>query len=236
MIIDLTRKIPKLNSMYRITKKDSESSINCRINFNIIDFIYTYIIRKNNSNKTLHYDKLYEFLDVKETYYENYRNGKKIEAIEHDRAFRHVKINKLVNGEDRLEIVGVSAKQWKRYFWICEKYAQLKKEGADVKYIKEAKHRKDAFQELVFSKIDNMEMNESACNIYRKLTKHLFENELSKRYRQEGDEWLTALAGISKSSLEGLWKADRQKYNEICRTLCNVYKQMKEVKEQNSGK
>ena len=40
-MIDLTRKIPKLNTMYPITKADSVDTINCRINFNIIDFIYS---------------------------------------------------------------------------------------------------------------------------------------------------------------------------------------------------
>lgn len=236
MSVDLTRKEPKLNSMYRITKADSITSINCRINFNIIDLMYTNLIRKLDRNKTLHYAELYEFLDIKETYYENLRNGKKIDIIEQDRSFRYVKINKLINGEDRLEIKGVSTKQWKRYFWICRKYTQLKKEGADAKYIKEAKHRKTAFLKMVLSKIDNMEMNESACNIYRKLSKHLLEDELSKRCRQEGDSWLTALSGITKSGLEGLWRADKQMYNEVYRTLYNVIKQMKEVKEQNNGK
>ena len=96
MSVNLSRKEPKLNTMYPITINDSISSINCRINFNIIDFIYLSLIRKNNANKTDYYNKLYDFLTVGEKYYEALRNGKKIDIIKHDRCYRFVKVCTIV--------------------------------------------------------------------------------------------------------------------------------------------
>lgn len=106
----MSRNEPKLNTMYPITIKDDTNSVSCRINFNIIDFIYLSLIRKNNANKTDYYDKLYDFLSVREKYYEALRNGKKIDKIKQDRCYRFVKVNELINGSMRLEITGVSTK------------------------------------------------------------------------------------------------------------------------------
>ena len=178
----MSRNEPKLNTMYPITIKDDTNSVSCRINFNIIDFIYLSLIRKNNANKTDYYDKLYDFLSVREKYYEALRNGKKIDKIKQDRCYRFVKVNELINGSMRLEITGVSTKQWKQYFWICKKYTALRKAGVDKKYINKARKQKEQFQNLIFRKIGNMEMSVETCSLYRKLSEYLFEDELSKLY------------------------------------------------------
>lgn len=230
MSVNLSRKEPKLNSMYPITIKDSTDSINCRINFNIIDFLYLSLIRKNNCNKTDYYEKLYDFLAIGENYYEALRNGKKIDIIKQDKLFRYVKTNELINGNIRLEIAGVSAKQWRKYFWICKKYTKLKKAGADRKYVDEARKRKEQFQKLILRKIDHMEMNEEACSIYRKLSVYLFEDELSKLYRSKGEGWLEFLKGINENDLEGLLQTDRNRFNEVYRQFYKVLVQMKELK------
>lgn len=231
MPVDLSRKGIKLNTMYPITIKDSIDSINCRINFNIIDLIYLSLIRKNNVNKTDYYDKLYDFLEVREKYYEALRNGKKIDIIKQDRCYRFVKINELINGSIRLEITGVSTKQWKQYFWICKKYTALRKEGVEKKYIDKARGKKEQFQNLIFRKIDNMEMSEETCTLYRKLSAYLFEEELSKLYRDKGEECVKFIKEINKGELEGLWKADKSKFNEMYRLSYELLKQMKEIKE-----
>lgn len=231
MSVNLSRKEPKLNTMYPITINDSISSINCRINFNIIDFIYLSLIRKNNANKTDYYDKLYDFLTVGEKYYEALRNGKKIDIIKHDRCYRFVKVNELINGRIRLEINGVSIKQWKQYFWIYKKYTAWRNAGVDKKNINRAKKQKEQFQSLIFRKIDNMEMSEETCSLYRKLSVYLFEDELSQLYRAKGEEWTEFIKEIHKSELEGLWKTDKSKFNEIYRLLYGLLKQMKEMKE-----
>ena len=230
MSVDLSRKEPKLNSMYPITIKDSTDSINCRINFNIIDFLYLSLIRKNNCNKTDYYEKLYDFLAIGENYYEALRNGKKIDIIKQDKSFRYVKTNELINGNIRLEIAGVSAKQWKKYFWICKKYTNLKKAGADRKYVDEARKRKEQFQKLILRKIDHMEMNEKACYIYREMSVYLFEDELSKLYRSKGESWLEFLKGITRNDLEGLLQTDKKRFNEVYRQFYTVLLQMKELK------
>ena len=230
MSVNLSRKEPKLNSMYPITIKDSTDSINCRINFNIIDFLYLSLIRKNNCNKTDYYEKLYDFLAIGENYYEALRNGKKIDIIKQDKSFRYVKTNELINGNIRLEIAGVSAKQWKKYFWICKKYTNLKKAGADRKYVDEARKRKEQFQKLILRKIDHMEMNEKACYIYREMSVYLFEDELSKLYRSKGESWLEFLKGITRNDLEGLLQTDKKRFNEVYRQFYTVLMQMKELK------
>lgn len=232
MSVNLSRNEPKLNTMYPITIKDDTNSVSCRINFNIIDFIYLSLIRKNNANKTDYYDKLYDFLSVREKYYEALRNGKKIDKIKQDRCYRFVKVNELINGSMRLEITGVSTKQWKQYFWICKKYTALRNAGVDKKYINKARKQKEQFQNLIFRKIDNMEMSVETCSLYRKLSEYLFEDELSKLYRAKGEEWTKFIKEINKSELEGLWKTDKSKFNEIYRLLYGLLKQMKEMKEQ----
>ena len=232
MSVNLSRNEPKLNTMYPITIKDDTNSVSCRINFNIIDFIYLKKKKKNNANKTDYYDKLYDFLSVREKYYEALRNGKKIDKIKQDRCYRFVKVNELINGSMRLEITGVSTKQWKQYFWICKKYTALRKAGVDKKYINKARKQKEQFQNLIFRKIDNMEMSVETCSLYRKLSEYLFEDELSKLYRAKGEEWTKFIKEINKSELEGLWKTDKSKFNEIYRLLYGLLKQMKEMKEQ----
>ena len=104
--------------------------------------------RKNNANKTDYYDILYVFLEVREKYYEALRNGKKIDKIKQDRCYRYVKVNELINGSMRLEITGVSNKQWKQYFWICKKDTVLRKAGGDKKYINKARKQKEQFQNM----------------------------------------------------------------------------------------
>ena len=231
MSVNLSRNEPKLNTMYPITIKDDTNSVSCRINFNIIDFIYLSLIRKNNANKTDYYDKLYDFLSVREKYYEALRNGKKIDKIKQDRCYRYVKVNELINGSIRLEITGVSTKQWKQYFCICKKYTALRKTGVDKKYINKARKQKEQFQNLIFRKIDNMEISEETCSLYRKMSVYLFEDDLSKHYRTKGEGWNKFIKEISKSELEGLWKTDKSKFNEIYRLLYGLLKQMKEIKE-----
>lgn len=237
MSIDFIRKEPKLNTMYPITIKDNVNSVNCRINFNIIDFIYLSIVRKNNANKTDYYDRLYDFLDIRESYYEALRKGKKIDIIKQDRVYRYVKINELIdvdagNGKTKLEIKGVSTKQWKQYFWICKKYSELNRMGADKVYIKKAKMRKEQFQKMILRKIDNMEMSEDACTLYRELSYFLFADKLPKLYRDKGDKKIEFLKEISQSELEGLWQSDKNKFNEMYRLLYGLIKQMKKIKEQ----
>lgn len=190
------------------------------------------LIRKNNVNKTVYYDKLYHFLAIGEKYYEALRSGKKIDKIKQDKCFHFVQVNELINGSIRLEITGVSTKQWEQYFWSCKKYTALRKAGADKKYIDRARKRKDRFQTHILRKIDNMEMNEEACSLYRNLSVHLFENEFSNMCRAKGEEWAEFIQEISKSELEGLWKTDKNKFNEIGRLLYDLLRQMKEIKEQ----
>ena len=236
MSIDFIRKELKLNTMYPITINDNVNSVNCRINFNIIDFIYLSIVRKNNANKTDYYDRLYDFLDIRESYYEGLRKGKKIDKIKQDKTYRYVKINELIDadassGKTKLEITGVSTKQWKQYFWICKKYSELNKIGAEKVYIKKAKMRKEQFQKMILRKIDNMEMSEGACVLYRELSNYLFADKLPKLYRDKGDDRIEFIKEISKSELEGLWKNDKNKFNEMHRLVYGLFKQMKEIKE-----
>ena len=61
---------------------------------------------------------------------------------------------------------------------------------------------------------------------------YLFEDELSKLYRAKGEEWTKFIKEINKSELEGLWKTDKSKFNEIYRLLYGLLKQMREMKEQ----
>lgn len=230
MVINLTRKEPKLNTMYPITIHDSEQSIACRISFNIIDFIYLSIVRKNNANKTDYYPQLYDFLSVGEKYYEALRNGKKVDKIRRDRSYRFVEVNKIISGSIRLEMTGVSVKQWEQYFSICKKYNALCKAGVDKKYINKAGKRKKQFQNLIFRKIDNMEMSEEACHLYRKLAEYLFEDKLSKVYRAKGKEWIKFMEEISGSELEGLWKTDKNMFNELCRSSYDLCMKLKQIK------
>ena len=76
-----------------------------------------------------------------------------------------------------------------------------------------------------------MKMDEETCSLYRKLSVYLFEDDLSKQYRTKGEEWTKFIKKISKSEIEGLWKTDKNKFNEIYRLLYGLLKQMKEIKE-----
>ena len=124
-----------------------------------------------------------------------------------------------------------SSFSWKQYFWICKKYTALRKAGVDKKYINKARKQKEQFQNLIFRKIDNMEMGEETCSLYRKMSVYLFEDDLLKQYRTKGEEWNKFIKEISKSELEGLWETDKSKFNEIYRLLYGLLKQMKEIKE-----
>lgn len=108
----------------------------------------------------------------------------------------------------------------------------MRKTGVDKKYINRARKQKEQFQNLIFRKIENMEMSVETCSLYRKLSEYLFEDELSKLYRAKGEEWTKFIKEINKSELEGLWKTDKSKFNEIYRLLYGLLKQMKEMKEQ----
>lgn len=237
MVVDLTRKEPKLNTMYPITIHDSEQSIACRINFKIIDFLYLSMTRKHKEHKKARNDDLYNFLDIAESYYEALRNGKKIEKIKQHRDFQHVQTNELITGDGsrgqiKLQINGVSTKQWKKYFWICKKYSKLRKMGADQKYVNEARRRKQQFEKCVLEKIENLEMNEATCSIYSDLWKCLYENEESKKYRNRGVTISKSLQKIKGSDLQVVWEVDKDRFNEIKSKVDALHEQMEKIEKQ----
>lgn len=218
-MIDLTRKVPKLNTMYKITQADSVDTINCRINFNIIDFIYRSLLQKVDGNKTSYYENLYEFLDIGESYYEKLKNGSKVDVIKQDKSYRNVKINDLITGASKLQINGISQKQWKRYFWMCKKIKDLKKISADKSLIEEAENRKRKFEQVILKRIDNKEMNSLAINIYDKMSKEIFMTSVQKRSIGKADRWIEIIDEICVSDLEIIYSLDKKKYQELRKVI-----------------
>lgn len=215
--------------MYRITKADSIDTINCRINFNIIDFIYTSLVQKVDSTKTAYYRELYDFLNIGESYYEKLKNGTKVDVIKQDKCYRNVKINELVTGVSNLQINGISQKQWKKYFWICKKIRQLKSSSSDKRLLAEAERRKRNFERLVLKKISNKEMNSIAVNIYDKMSKEIFLTSAQKKAIKDADSWIKVINEIDVSDLEILYSADEKKYQELRKKIVEKTRDMQMI-------
>lgn len=231
-MVNLTRSTPKLNSMYRVTINSSKTTINCRINFKIIDFMYESLMKKADLNKSAYIGKLRDFMDIGEKQYEALRNGDRVTECKWDKSYNHIKTYKLISDELHLELKDVSVKDWKRYFWISEKLKELNKKGADKSLIAKAKGQKNSFEAKVFDKIDNKEMNKEACIIYSKLVDFLFEDELSRKCKEDADRWLRILEEIHTSDLEQLLIADKNKYKQLQRALQNKLKIMQGMQKQ----
>ncbi len=231
-MVNLTRSIPKLNSMYRVTINSSKTTINCRINFKIIDFMYESMMKKAGFNKSAYIDKLYEFMNIGEKQYEALRNGDRVTECKWDKSYRNIKTYKLISDELHLELNGVSVKQWKRYFWILKKLKELRKGSADKSLIAEAERQKSNFEKKVFDKISNKEMNKEASIIYNKLADYLFKDELSRKCKEDADRWLRILEEIHTSDLEQLLIADKNKYKQLRMVLHNKLKIMQEIQKQ----
>lgn len=230
-MVSLERNEPKLTTIYPVTKNDSERSINCRINFTIIDFMYESLIKDVGKTKTGYYKNLYAFLGLGQYSFEGLRNGSKADEIKWDRTYEYVKTDKLVSGEYILEITGITQKQWRGYFSNFKKIAELKEANADEKYISIVKEWKKEFEQIVFEKIRNKEMNEIAMDIYNKMSMVLFKKQLEKKSIQMAESWIKCLSDISTSDLEILYLFDREKFDKLYKNLCITAKKMEEIKQ-----
>ena len=235
MSINLTKCKPKLNVMY--------GNLDMSINFIVIDFIYGYLIEQHGKTREELDEKLYELLGIGETNYHNFVNCKRNEPLKYEMGYNNQHAYKMSEGIVKLEIDGISRKQWRRYIDMRKRYQRLRdKNSYDRKTFaaedcdragvqaKEIINRYKKYKKYIHNKIKNKEMNRAACDFYELLERGLFVSKECSDYRKIADSWVKNISMMSSGNLYGLWKTDRNRYNELLQILQSKVVEMKKLK------
>jgi len=223
--VSLKRIIPKLNTMYYFP------NIECRISFNIIDFMFTYLVKENGVNKEQYYKRLRKVIGVGETNYRNIINGDRIEVVKDFGVGEKSKISKRIMERNiNLELEGVSLRTWKKYFAIERKIKELEKDSQNEELCKKAKAIRTRYRKSFLKKIENREMNVEAHRIYRILKKDLFEADYMEEIRIKVEALNKLLDNTGEGILEVLFENEPKTFNVLGKNLSDKIKIMNNIK------